>query len=1506
MSVNGKICINEVLQSNMNGVMDDYNEFPDSWVEIYNDGVDTFDFTNYSISKTLDFTESYPILDSTLIAPHGYLLIYCDGEEYGGNHADFKLDTDEESMVYIFTPDGHVLDSLRIPVLLASDISYGRISDGNDTLSYFKNPTPGSANKGFYTDKILKKPNFSKKAGIYKSPFYVKLSLQGKYPQDAVVRYTTNGSEPKESSPIATDSILISKTTVLRAKTFSDSALSKESKTQTYIIPEREYHLPIISITTDSSFLYDDELGILVEGTYGSTHPDAVSDVPVLGSSNYLFSWNRPANIEYFDLNKDSSCVINQLVEIEIGGNTSPIYCVKSLNVRARKRFGENKFSYPFWSDKPNVTKCKALYLRNAGQDIMEIHMRDALDQMIGGQNVDLDWQACQPVVVLLNGKYYGMLNLREKADKDFIWSNYNKLEDIDLIYENNYNIKAGDLVDFYKYHASLVNQKTSYEEYDKLIDLNEFSNYYILNTCFSNRDFPANNQLLWKKRDSTSKWRFIAKDMDVSCGLWMNDSVRESSNYPYLNYILGTDDYKGNYTVSYNTAVYKLGFIVFRRMTSLPKFRNDFIDRFSVYLGTFLSVKQIMASMDSLSNVMEPEIPYFYDEIGRPTLNWIILKNRYKHWITARIPYLYSHLRDVFSIGDTTSLSIHTVRDKLLYFNGIKIKDGTFDGSFFENRPFYLSRKDSTCSYVGDNLWIDSADSISNSADGCWYIKQTLNDSVMYLRRPGKSLYYSILQGVKNVHIADSYEVDIPDCDDIPAINVSLDHSQCRIAVSEIQIPERKTTDTFGDTITGNLYFDVDSLSIGEYKFNWIYTDILGDSTFCKQNIIISSKVPIVLDNCEHLDTLKLDVPVNDSVISVKDLISLAPVANGVCDEPLYAIIDVDTSALKVGINEVKWVFEDSMKNTLVCPQTILVVDTVKPTLEVCDSMSVLVYGLTDSSCAKSIDDIVLPTLMAFDNCDGNIIGELSKIDSVYIGENLVYWNFIDKSGNLLQCRQIITIVDSFAPVVDCEKLENKTIAIKDNSCSFNAFDLIDSIPSVFATDNCGKFVVGHLSGNDTLYLGENSIRWNYVDESNNQSYCEQTITLVDSFAPYFDCSSLPILIYTIKDSSTCVKTSELKLKEPIAIDNCDRLVQPEMIAEECLAIGKDSIRWYFTDDVNVSVCPQYIVVADSFAPWHQNCDSLPMLVYPITDNVCSIQTNSLNIPVPQAFDNESMIDGLLVADDSLTIGRNEIYWNFTDNSNNTTFCHQSVILEDKFAPTINCDTLPVKVISFNDNRCDTLYLPEMSDYPFALDNCGTPIIGTYTDSTTYFGIGENEMGWAFIDNNGNTSYCHQKLTVFDEYAPKIDCSSLSPVLLELDESIVQLDDRYIELPIPVATDNCDTYIDGVVNNIEHLRLGDKVVEWVFADVYGNKKYCKQEVIEKASPVMIFPNPTKDNVYIVGAEDGANIILMDITGKIMAKYIFDGCSLAISLSDYEKGVYVLMIDGESYLVEKN
>lgn len=1476
------------MQSNVNGIMDEYNEFPDSWVEIYNDDTLAFDFTEYSVSPSNDFTESYPLMDSTIIPAKGFLLIYCDKEDYGNRHADFRLDPDGQTL-YIFDPVGHIVDSLQVPEMLAPNVAYGRITDGADSLSWFKTATPATANTGFYSDKILKKPKFSVNGGVYDHPVSLHLSLQGECPSDAVIRYTTNGSEPTEDSPIAPDSIFIDHTTAIRAKTFSDSALSKMSKTESFIILDRKINLPVISLSIDSSYLWNDTIGIYTEGTYADFHPDAKSEIPELGAMNYLFNWHRPVNFEFFSaVDKESD--INQLCEVNIGGNASRLIKLKSLVLKSNKRFGEKYFSYPFWNSKPNVKKNKSLYLRNSGQDYYWTHLKDAFIQMSFAKYIDLDYSAYQPAIVYVNGEYWGILNIRERGNEDFAWANYGE-KDVDVIQGFYGLVKNGTVDDYNVFRSKYLSNTSTYSQLDSLMDVNEFLNYFVMNAFYSNTDFPGNNVQMWKAKNADGRWRWLAKDMDMG----MCDSV---ADLKYFNYILRKPPFldKGGFNSESACAL-------FIKMMSFPQFENAFVDRASVYMGTFAKPDVVASLLDSLSGNIESEIPYFYCSkfIARPTSIWYDSISAFRKWAAKRAPFLYNDMHTFFKLGDTVSLSVKSFKGTPLFFNGVNVQKNRFIGKYYVDRPLYLSHSDSAFSYVGDSIVINKNDS-SKKGRGQWFVLyKKLNNQVVD-KYEGESFYYSLKKDMKRVLITDSLFIDVPDCKNLPPVTVPLTTYDYFVPSSVVESPVGYNI--YGDTLFGNRIDKVDSLLIGENSLVWQFTDEFGDTLVCPQKAIVHDSVAPVVDNLAlapfvlYLDSAHCSI--DSSLVNL-----YSPVA---WDNSLVNIKGKLTDSLETyatGSYELEWTFSDAASNTLISNQNLLVVDTIRPVYDLCDTMPVLHFAVSDNRCSISSKELVFDVPIATDNC-GSISGELSVPDSLPIGQNVAVWTFADESGNSLVCNQQIEVADSSVPYYElCDSMPELRFSITDNSCSLALTDMDMEIP--VALDNCGVLVEGKFDSAATASIGENVVDWNFVDEAGNKTVCHQTVVVSDGFAPVIDCSSLPTLSFDLFDNSRGLPFDSVQIEAPLAYDNCGQFVKGQMQPVDTLYLETNVVDWTFVDAAgNGSWCPQTVIVLDKAAPEYRACNSMPKLTADITSSQCQFPTSSVSFEVPVADDNGRQLEGRLVAPDSLPIGVNMVYWTFTDASGNNLACTQLVEIRDAFAPQPDCEKIAPIVTDLYNNSCgipsDSInFVP-----PYAVDNCGQIVTGQLYGTPEMFTIGNNEVAWLFIDDAGNASSCPQEVVVMDKMPPVVDCAAIDTITIDLAQNANDVVKEAVAVPLQYAVDNCNTMVTGSLLAEDVYRIGSNVAWWAFTDASGNISTCQQIVVaNKHFKVEVYPNPTSDFVYVAGTEVGEGMRLMNVSGQLLRKIYSMGNPMLIDVRNYPDGIYLLKVKDQIYKILK-
>lgn len=673
--VEAQMVINEIMQSNIDCMMDDLNEFPDSWVELYNADRNAQNLKNFKLGLTRHADEAWQ-LPTQQIGPRRHVVIYCD-KESKGFHTDFRLESGNEGYLYLFK-DGEIVDSIvNLSKQPAPNTAYGRLTDGASEWGYQSSPTPNASNCGTFALGTLEEPVFSEKGRVVTGSQRIRLelSLPENSPEGTVIRMTTDGSEPTASSPLYTAPINIYSNKVIRAKLFCEGYLSPPSTTHSYLFFPRSFTLPVVSIVTDKLYYYGSKVGIYIEGSYSNN------------KKNYEYNWRRPINIEYFE-NEGAESDINQLCETRIQGAASRGCQLKSQIVYAHKRFGKKRLKYEFFPDqRPGIDNFKSIILRNAGNDFDYLYMRDAIIQRVMAQHTDLDWQAWRPAVVYFNGEYKGILNIRERSTGDNIFTNYDGLEDIDMV-ENNYQLKEGDMKNWEQFQVFYNEHGHTLEEYAQWIDWKEYINLMVMNLYFNNQDFPGNNIVVWRPRAEGGIWRFVAKDTDFGIGLY--DSP---ANYNTIKWLYTPDyDYDRNWANGYEATR------LFRRMMEDDDFSREFIDRSAIYMGDFLNEKGIRKIWDPMYETIRKEYPNHRNLINQWWPNYSNELNKGRQWVKERTGYFYSQLADYYHLGTPISMQINNDVDENdlkavdILFNGVKLSESRFDGKFFEGRSINLT----------------------------------------------------------------------------------------------------------------------------------------------------------------------------------------------------------------------------------------------------------------------------------------------------------------------------------------------------------------------------------------------------------------------------------------------------------------------------------------------------------------------------------------------------------------------------------------------------------------------------------------------------------------------------------------------------------------------------------------------------------------------------------------------------------------------------------------------
>ncbi len=644
------ITINEVLVSNASTNLDpDFKEYS-GWVELYNHTDKRIDLKGYALSDDPDRPLKWEMPNGAKIDAGEYLLIWMDKEYDIANaiHASFKMSYKGEALT-LYDSDEKLIDSITFPKQ-KGDISCAKV----DNKIVYMVPTPNMPNgKTYTTSKRASDPSISLKSGFYNGTQRVKLSQKN----GGDIYYTTDGSIPTKSSTKYSSAFSINKTTVVRAIAFENGKFKSEVSNSTYLINEN-ITLPVVSIAINDEYLNDNDIGMY---------------------KNYTERWMRTGSIEYI---KDGTSKFSENVGIRIFGGQTRAYAQKSLAIFAKARFGAKSIKYKLFPDK-NIKKVKSFVLRNSGNDWGYTMMKDGLVHNIVKDTMDIDYQSYQPTVVFINGKYWGIHNIREKTNEDYIEANHGvDSKNIDLLEGDEYEANEGsndaylELLEYIKNNS--LEKNSNYNYVKSKIDIDEYINYMITETYVGNIDWLYNNIKYWREQSDTSKWRWILYDTDDSF---------DDINFDSMAFVL---EENGPAEPNPPHATF-----LFRSLMQNVEFKEKFIGTFISHLNTTFRPLRIDSIITDMKNTIKPEIQRHFDKWGRVSpKDW---ENGSSGSIRAlrefaldRAEVMRGLLSTHFNLKGNKNLSITVSNNGSITLDGIKLKSN-YRGNYFNGSSVTL-----------------------------------------------------------------------------------------------------------------------------------------------------------------------------------------------------------------------------------------------------------------------------------------------------------------------------------------------------------------------------------------------------------------------------------------------------------------------------------------------------------------------------------------------------------------------------------------------------------------------------------------------------------------------------------------------------------------------------------------------------------------------------------------------------------------------------------------------
>lgn len=622
------------------------------WVELHNDGTEAVNLTGWSLTDDADLPQQWTFPAGTTIAPGGYLIVMCDGRTTplaGAQylHTNFELSTDGEHFS-LRDPSGAIVSDASSYSKQNAFHTWGRNPSGPE-YGYLRHGTPGRANSGPFFPLRAKTPDFSLPGGFYSGPQSITIASET---PGAVIRYTTDGTEPTTFSLLYTGAITLNPLTAstghcLRARAWITGGIPSETKTATYLINQdaRLQSAPALIFTGDPGKSMFTPYGITAIGggtrdANGVWSATTVSDYNnVLGDLNNALTggqaWERPFNIEW--RYADGRDGFNEPCGIRVSGSghARPRFVLNniqnapwsytsylekpSFNVFFRNEYGTSGVSQKLFPGGYPVEYFEQLRVRAGKNDVSNPFVKDEFMRRL---YINMGQQGSRGVIntLYVNGKFRGTYNMTERLREPFMQQHFNSTAEWDVRQVT--EIANGDATAFTSfislldtYNADPGNQ-TKYNAAVAQLDVTAYIDYALVNIWGGTGDWPHNNFVASRERSATGKWRWFVWDAEGAFGGFSK----------HLGYNVITQDLLTNVTASGREICR-----TYDRLSKNAEFRLQFADRIHRHFcnGGALSDARLTALKNEVVAEYQPLYSYMFPT-GTLSTSW------FTSWVSA------------------------------------------------------------------------------------------------------------------------------------------------------------------------------------------------------------------------------------------------------------------------------------------------------------------------------------------------------------------------------------------------------------------------------------------------------------------------------------------------------------------------------------------------------------------------------------------------------------------------------------------------------------------------------------------------------------------------------------------------------------------------------------------------------------------------------------------------------------------------------------------------------
>lgn len=411
--------------------------------------------------------------------------------------------------------------------------------------------------------------------GLYDGP----VSVSMRAPAGADVRCTVDGAIPTQHDRKHSGRLALTSTTVLRCRSFLANHQPSSTATHTYLI-EAHGALPVLALTVDPTNLWNKHTGIYQRFRERGSE------------------WERDAHVEFFPRNAASSLVIEG--RLRIHGYYSRSAPKKSLRfyyepLPAQLHDPDNLLT---WST-PAAKRAVILGARES--KVSRDELFQSLYSRAGGYA-----PANKPVFLYLNAQPWGIYYVRERIDEEFLARRIGPgAYDLLDAQPGRPRVLAGDRREWDRtvrfFETTDFSDPRALDAAARLIDLDNFTHYWLFNIYAANRDWPHHNMNMFRRRDADDgRWRWISWDADATFDFMGKGLTHDTLAWATRARL--RDDLRLNHEAGLrDNEAMLVSTLIARKLLESPAYRERFARQMSELLETDLHTQRVMGELETL-----------------------------------------------------------------------------------------------------------------------------------------------------------------------------------------------------------------------------------------------------------------------------------------------------------------------------------------------------------------------------------------------------------------------------------------------------------------------------------------------------------------------------------------------------------------------------------------------------------------------------------------------------------------------------------------------------------------------------------------------------------------------------------------------------------------------------------------------------------------------------------------------------------------------------------------